>query len=239
MRNRVIGLGLLGVAFGLGAVAGHLVTKRRLEMEFYGKLDAELEAARKYYLKLAKREEYSDPSKVADRIVPEERVEQEEPEDSEEEEEDDDDDLRPTYSVRVSPRDGSEDRFYKLESANFDYRNEVPKRNPKIPYVISYDEYFENPKDYDQRTITYFSKDDVLVEERDTPIEDVLGIVGPNALDQFGHGSNDPNIVYVRNDHLSMDFEICWDPDSFEETVLGQIKHSEGHKVRKFRIDDD
>lgn len=205
-------------------MGGYLMGKRQAEKEFDARLEMELRVARKYYAKLSKRDEFASPTGLVS-----ESHEDPRPKNSASER------IRPSSVEEVGSRkEDVEDR-----TEYFDYRREIPKRSPEVPYVISYDEFFENPKDYDQRTLTYFSKDDVVVEERDAPIDDVLGILGPVALEQFGNGSKDPNIVYVRNDRLAMDFEVCWDPDSFEETVLGQIKHSENPKVRKFRLDDD
>lgn len=225
MHSRILyaasGLCFIAAA-GCFTAAGYILGKRQAEKEYYGKLDAELEAARKYYAKLSKREEYANPKDVVDQGNSNHRqnhMEQRTP--------------RKMEEIPEVPQD-LEDRY-----SYFDYRREIPKREGQKAYVISYDEFMENPKDYDQRTVTYFSKDDVVVEENDTPIEDVLGVFGPVALDQFGNGSKDPNIVYVRNDYLSMDFEICYDPDSFEETVVGHIKHGEKRKNYKFRIDDD
>ena len=217
MQTRLINLGLLAAAFGLGALAGHIATKRRLEMQFHSKLDEELDGARKYYTRLSKRDSYSDPSNLVEPIITEGEIGIE------------------NFRMR------DEDSTPRLETDDdysyFNYRQEVPKRDGNIPYVISYDEFMQDTEDYDRQTLTYYSKDDVLVDERDTPIEDYHEYIGPVALDQFGNGSRDPNIVYVRNDKIGMEYEICFDPDSFEATVLGHIKHAD--KIRRFRLDDD
>lgn len=212
MNSRLLGIGAVALAFGLGAATGHILTKRRLEVDFQKKLDEELEASRKYNLRLSKRGKYSDPVPLSEEVN--KKVE---------------DDEGPVITMR-------RDRMW-----DFDYETEVPKRDPEIPYVIAYEEFMENNMEYEQSTMTYFSQDDVLVDERDTPIENInlTSLIGPNSLEQFGNGSRDPNIVYVRNDRISMAFEIVYDPGSFEETVVGHIKHSESHKIRKFRIDDD
>lgn len=89
------------------------------------------------------------------------------------------------------------------------------------PYVISVEEFMDGGEEYDKLTILYFNKDDTLVDERDQVIDDVEGVVGPDALDSFGKGSDDANIVYVRNNSLSVDFEVVYDPRSYKEVVLG------------------
>jgi hypothetical protein len=115
----------------------------------------------------------------------------------------------------------------------------VPKLpEDKRPRVVTIDEFAENPKDYDQRTITYYEGDDVLVDEHDIPIDDIDGVIGLASLDHFGYGSRDPDIVYVRNPWISMDLEVTREKGTYEESVAGSIKHSYG-RPRKFRIDDD
>lgn len=229
MRDRIIGLGILGVTFGLGVVAGHILTKRHLEAEYRAEVEKEVVSIRKHYAKRTKRDEYASPEAIVTERYPESLSEQK------------------TGPGGISFRFRSPEDEEAYTKANdfgnkvkeFDYRRETAQRTPEIPYVISWDEFNENAGDYDQKTLIYFSKDDVLVEEHDNPIEDVLDLLGPVALDQFGNGSNDPNIVYVRNERISMDFEVCYDPDSFEETVVGHIKHGDNRKIRKFRLDDD
>jgi hypothetical protein len=222
MHSRVLyaasGLCFIAAA-GFFTAAGYALGKKQAEKEFDKILEAELASARRYNVRLAKREEYSDPSKLVDKG----------------DEEDAEESVDPKEFLEVVEVIASEGYQPRMDSRTVS----PPPHNPQVAYVISSEEFFENPKDYDQRTLTYYSKDDVLIEEHDVPIDDVVGMVGPVALDEFGNGSKDPNIVYVRNDRISMDFEICFDPDSFEETVLGHIKHSEIPKVRKFRLDDD
>lgn len=115
----------------------------------------------------------------------------------------------------------------------------VPKLpEDKKPRVVTIEEFAENPKDYDQRTITYYEGDDVLVDEHDIPIDDIDGVIGLGSLDHFGYGSRDPDIVYVRNPWISMDLEVTREKGSYEESVAGSIKHSD-RSPRRFRIDDD
>jgi hypothetical protein len=49
-------------------------------------------------------------------------------------------------------------------------------------------------------------------------VEDIVG----NALSRFGHGTSDPNVVFVRNDVLQLQIEITRHPnESYEESVEG------------------
>jgi hypothetical protein len=111
---------------------------------------------------------------------------------------------------------------------NFDLEREQAIRDaqPDVPYVISFDEYMTG-KGYTQTSMTYYEKDDVLADENDIPIEEVEATVGNDNLSRFGHGSNDVNIVYVRNDRVELDIEIARSTGAFSEEVAGFIEHSE------------
>ena len=219
MQGKVLYLTVAGISMisaGTGMFVGYYLTKQRLEEQYDIRLKVELHKSKEFYTKLSKRAEYSDPVKMTEEIIKDEH-----------------------YDVPADGEDTEAMDSPRTRYSPFDYTAEELKRKGRKNFVISFDEMKENPKDYDQRTFTYYEKDDVLVDERDTPIDDIDGIVGLEHLDQFGYGSNDPNIVYVRNDFLSMDFEIIRDFDSYEETVLGSIKHSDHRRPKKFRIDDD
>lgn len=97
--------------------------------------------------------------------------------------------------------------------------NDAP-REPGRPYVISVTEFTDNETQYGQNSISYYQGDDVLADERDQPIPDIEYIVGRKNL-RFGDGSGDPNIVFVRNDELEVDFEVCQSLGTYAEEVLG------------------
>lgn len=97
---------------------------------------------------------------------------------------------------------------------------ELASRDEDAPYVIHLRE-FEEPYDgYNRVSYTYYSGDDVLVDEDETPLAHGDLIVGQKNL-KFGHGTEDPDTVFVRNDKLELLIEISRDPGSYEEKVLG------------------
>ncbi|QWY82390.1 hypothetical protein SEA_AFLAC_58 [Gordonia phage Aflac] len=89
------------------------------------------------------------------------------------------------------------------------------------PYIISVSEFMENDPQYQQNTISFYQGDSVLADESDQPIPDINSIVGERNLQRFGEGSGDPNIVFVRNDRLEVDFEITQSLGTYAEEVLG------------------
>jgi hypothetical protein len=111
----------------------------------------------------------------------------------------------------------------------WDYHEERRKRSPDIPYVIHYDERHEI--DYQEVTLTYYSGDDVLCNEQDEVIDpdNRDNLVGDKNLDRFGHGSNDPSIVYIRNDRLELVYELVLSPNSYAEEVHG-FSHEGYHR---------
>jgi hypothetical protein len=44
---------------------------------------------------------------------------------------------------------------------------------------------------------------------------------------KFGHGSGDPNVVYIRNDKRQSEYEVVHDPGLYSVEVLGlEIEHN-------------
>lgn len=71
-------------------------------------------------------------------------------------------------------------------------------------------------------SVTYYEADRTLCDDKDDPIRDVVGTIGtdnPRGLNP--ELSGDPQIRYVRNRRLEVDFEILLDARSFAGTVLG------------------
>ncbi len=114
------------------------------------------------------------------------------------------------------------------EKVVWNYEKELEHRlaNPDDPYVIHQEEFMNDNTGYEQVVYTYYERDDVLVgddEEHPLPHADI--IVGQNNL-QFGHGTDDPDVVYVRNNDRKLEMEIVRVHKSFEEEILG-IENSE------------
>lgn len=113
-------------------------------------------------------------------------------------------------------------------------RGEIVKE-PDYPFTITREEYFEDEADYDKITITYYESDDILADDRDEPIDDIEGAIGPDALESFGHISEDPNICYVRNRSREADFEIIKNEGSYSVIVHGMDPEDLGLKPAKKR----
>lgn len=89
------------------------------------------------------------------------------------------------------------------------------------PYVINTEEFSEEMSHFDKLTIYYYEDDDTLTDDNEEILSDVNSIVG-DALENFGNGSDDPEVVYVRNERMAIDYEVIRLSKSYKETVLGR-----------------
>ena len=83
------------------------------------------------------------------------------------------------------------------------------------PYVISPDE-FGNMDDHTLISLTYYA-DGVLADDWDTKVINPDEEVGPNIESHFGEYEEDT--VFVRNEKLKNDYEICRDLRTYTEVI--------------------
>lgn len=91
------------------------------------------------------------------------------------------------------------------EGNDWNLEEELASRSDREPYIIHKDEFFDNETDYAQMALTYYVGDLLMADEEDSIVyspEQILGSL------RFGHGSGDPNVVYIRNDRLRTDYEV-------------------------------
>ena len=88
------------------------------------------------------------------------------------------------------------------------------------PYVISYEEYGDIDE-YESMCLTYY-EDGVVTDDWGDVIEDIPNTVGKDFASHYGENVDDPDIVYVRNDRLKTDYEICRDGRKFSELDNGE-----------------
>ena len=239
-RHRYIlaaGVGIIGLSVGFAI--GYRLASKRAELRFEVLLEAELAKAKEVYDRKYKVDDFATPGdalatlhgaeaamqtyKPPTTTVPEESVATPETND-------------PRPPVETVVRNIFTDNEWNLEQ-------EVSKRksSPHLPYVISQEEYMEGVPGYEQITLAYYEDGEgILVDPQDVPIPDSDKIVGDDNLLRFGHGSGDSRVVYVRNDDISVDFEIIKSQGSFESEVLG-FKHSDDdrRRSRRMRASDD
>jgi hypothetical protein len=86
----------------------------------------------------------------------------------------------------------------------------LPDAEYAAPEIISQNEYAygEFADEYSKITINYYPLSRTLLDDDQDVIEDVDGYVGWKNLNRFGDMSEDPLVVYIRNERLETDFEV-------------------------------
>lgn len=243
-RGKVLlSLGMLASGIALvSATTAYLITRKKLTAKYDEQLAAEIEEAKEFYAKHYKAGDFETPAAAVealgvqsdlvddavsalDRYQGNVKVERE------------------TVEVEMTPVRTTQNVFTDNELQNdvWDLEAEIANRTEDEPYIISKDEYNEGDRDYEQIALTYYSEDDVLIDEEDKPIENVDNVVGEGNLTRFGHGSNDNRVVYIRNDAMSYDFVIVKKDSSYAKTFLGFQHSDDGHRrpSRRSRGVDD
>ena len=194
--------------FAAGAVVGGIVTWRIAKKTYEKIIADETEAAKKsaqdeidiYKTQLEdKIDNYvKETSNSASEESENDDGEYEEVEEPEEEDEDEDYYAEPRYRYDSYL---NELEYFKGKGRT----DEIGQIN--VPYIINETDVGDN-MDYDLIHLTFYA-DHILTDDANLPIKDIDEIVGPEALKCFLNEF--VNIVYVRNERLGCDFEICRD----------------------------
>lgn len=75
------------------------------------------------------------------------------------------------------------------------------------PFVITELEFGNENHDYEKLTLLYYDNG-IITDENDDIIEKPLEVIGEDTLAYFGYGSDDKDLLYVRNNILRIDYEI-------------------------------
>jgi hypothetical protein len=199
----------------VGGVAGaYFIIERKLGKEFDQRLSDELVGLRVYY---GAEKEYSSPEAAVEALYADKDPDQLEivVEDLGYNRESETDLREVVKNVFTDAAD---------DMGDFDAEAEMAAREAGLPYVLLHDEFFES--DLDGISLEFYEGDNVLADDKGQPITDVDNVIGEDSLLKFGHGSRDPNVVYVHNPELDTNFEIVRNNGRFDEIVLG-LKHSE------------
>lgn len=91
---------------------------------------------------------------------------------------------------------------YDTESADDD----VTEDKDDLPYIIEPEEY--GNKVENECTVLMWYGDDILTDTYGVNVDDIENTVGREFIDHFGENPEEPDVVYVRNDRLEMDYQI-------------------------------
>lgn len=116
--------------------------------------------------------------------------------------------------------DISEEENEFMQNLGDEVADEVAEPEPKKePYLISLGEFYEERREYDKITIDWYDGDNVILDEREEPIDDIVGYVGCSMTELFGKppADGDPDSRFVRNDRYGTDYEIIRHHGSWHE----------------------
>lgn len=231
------------VSATIGGILGGVVTYLSVKRTFDLRLDQEVANVKRHYalirkdpetVKIFGNSENQPPTDPIGEVVEQGRAFIQDlgysgsSEESDEPDSDGDQPEEDTVFNAFDIKDSTEETYEKIEGA---------------PYIISSEDFYNSENDFDKITVSYYEGDDTLVDEREQPINDPEPVVGNRHLSMFGFKSDDPNIVYVRNERLSTDFEIMYEEGEYAVRVLGIEKEVLGLKEpkprpRRMRDDD-
>lgn len=97
-------------------------------------------------------------------------------------------------------------------------RSPVPIIASTSPHMITQEEFGEF---WGTATVKYWTEDDVLTDENDSPVNDMIPLVGPDIADKFGLNPADPHVVLIRCPRLELDYEVAKVEGSYHRDILG------------------
>lgn len=186
------------IAFAAGAVIGSAVTWKILDNKFEQRIQAEIETVKEAFIEMNRDDEQAEESDDEEEEASEEyhQVNWDELEDLDEESDDELEEYAGLTDLYSSEKGGAE------------------KVEVKKPYVIEPMEFDENG--FRTMELTYYA-DGILEDDNHEIVTDVDNLLGEGSLDTFGRYEEDS--VFVRNEHLRMDFQILRDPRTYEEAT--------------------
>lgn len=234
----------------MGGGAGYLAAVKRLNVSYEDRLIEENEKTREFYSRLHKTGEYSTPDSAVSVLIGDaadalrdyrgEGVEADRDQIMQEYRGGSNQDLD---KIDMEVYDSTVVEKNIFEESGDDVRLNPEHRDHNKPYVITEEESMENDPEYDHINLTYYAGDNVLSDDEDGVIEKVEEIVGIENLGLFGVGTDNVDVVFVRNDRMKSNYEISRRADSYSVVVLSfdekHIQHSDEPMRRKRHLRDD
>lgn len=195
------------VSLSLGAVGGHYYSRAQAQKN----ARFEIEEIRESYRRLHKKDEYETVEKAHDALIKDEVTE----------EVDHEQEVKARMDQLIDGQGYRPNTETENEVNIFDQEEEVPegdpivtKRTPNHPYTISEEEFMRDMEDYGKFSLTYFSEDDVLIDDRQVVVPDIDGIVGYDNL------ASKEGVINVRNEKMECDYEVSIDDRAYAEVIL-------------------
>ena len=101
----------------------------------------------------------------------------------------------------------SEDSSDVDPEAEFPQDDEPEEDTSDKPYVISAGQFAREYPQFNKVTLEYYEYNGILVSENNDSIENIAETIGADSLKRIGE--YEPDVVYVRNERLETDYEVC------------------------------
>lgn len=224
INQKIVLFTLGGVA--VGAAGGYIYADKKLKKHYDAIVEEEIASVKDTYHLLTKQGKYQDDREATKEYLS--RLDELQYLATQEEDEEDEEELETNGSTPYIPEpDDAKPLKVKpvvVQAANVGHVVDVMSepRDPKVPYLISTEEFMNEGEDNEKITINYYAEDDTLADERDEVIPDVEGTVGLKNLSRWGDGSDSEFSVYVRNERLRTDFEVLREDTSYAKMMMGE-----------------
>ena len=256
MADTTVRITIFAAGLLVGGGATYLIANKHFEKKYRDLAEEEIAAVRAAYEEVAKSEEEKKPKS------PKEKVDQAFADLEEAQLEQTMEELDAKFARETPPTDEELEEAARLaakydESGQYghhpdrDYtlRDDVEDptqwdRSREIPYVITVDEFMMDNREWDKISLTYYSDDDTLADEDDQGVPDVDACIHVPNLAHFGVGSNDPDVMHIRNELKEVDFEVTRVEGSYSKIVMGIDKWDAADieepkpKIRKMKDHD-
>ena len=100
--------------------------------------------------------------------------------------------------------------------------------------IISYEDY-EASRVHNKEPVAYYEDDLTFANAQEEVIDNPNEIFGPNIHLHFGEESDDPDIVYVRNENNGVDYEITRVHNSYSVLIMGMPKEEQKENKKRTR----
>lgn len=222
--NKYVTYGLIFVGgAAIGGGIGWFVTKKRIEKIMDAKIEEEVKKTREWYRSLSE-----DTVKADENDISEDDIE--DPVEATSEPSDDairvgklavesytermnrrkEDLLRPERTrYDQIPYESTEDQEEEVDEVRLETNDDDPRSDI---YVITADQFAHERYGYDKVTLYWWELERILSEE-DMDILDVPDLLGNNWESKIG--TEEKDIVYVRNENLETDYEVVVQHESF------------------------
>ena len=98
----------------------------------------------------------------------------------------------------------------------------------KAPFVISRALFASDPDEgdlYEKETLTYYPQFRILLDDDEETVDEIATVIGWKNLNRFGDQSEDADVVFIRNQRLSTDYEVVREED---QPLPLHVKYSMG-----------